>query len=234
MGKRRKPVMAEKISTQRQDWRDFVEGELYTDAQAPWCDDPAFALLLHVPGLRESIGGRATAALHQAIGLVRALAGVDLLEGVRTHQPAQGLCLGFGMNGLEPYDLLQAFALERVYAYEWIGGHIIEAAQMLQGLRVEDASLPTRIRLHHGTISDLGAIADGTIQVAYMANVFNPEIPMTTETFARAVREIVRVLAVGGIVLSRGSSGVLEGELTRYGRMLLQTPLIWVIMKARG
>jgi hypothetical protein len=137
------------------------------------------------------------------------------------------------MNGLEPYDLLRAFALERVYAYEWIGEHLIEAAQMLQALRAEDALLPTRIRLHHGTIGDLGAIADGAIRVAYVANVFNPEIPMTTETFARALREIVRVLAVGGIVLSRGSSGTLETELARYGRMLLQTPLISVFEKAQ-
>ncbi|MBI3800025.1 MAG: class I SAM-dependent methyltransferase [Deltaproteobacteria bacterium] len=224
--------MAENISEQRQGWRDFLEGELYTDAQAPWRDDPAFALLLQVPGLRESIGGRATAALNQAIGLVRALARVDLLEGVRTHRPAQGLCLGFGMNALEPYDLLQVFALERVDAYEWIGEHIVEAAQMLQALRAEAALLPTRIRLHHGTISDLSAIADGAIRVAYVANVFTPEIPMTAETFARALREIVRVLAVGGILLSRGSSGTFETELTQYGRMLLQTPLISVFEKA--
>jgi hypothetical protein len=225
--------MAKNTTDQPQGWRDFIAGELYADAQTPWRDDPAFALLLQVPGLRESIGGRATAALHQAIGLVRALARVDLLEVVHAHRPAQGLCLGFGMNALEPYDLLQVFALDRVHAYEWIGEHIVEAAQMLQALRAKDASLPTRIRLHHGIISDLGAIADGAIRVAYVANVFNPEIPMTRETFARALKEIVRVLNVGGIVLSRGSAGMLEAELARHGRMLLQTPLISVFAKAR-
>jgi len=171
--------------------------------------------------------------LQQAVGLVRALARVDLLEVVRSQGAAQGLCLGFGMNALEPYDLLQVFALDRVYAYEWIGEHIVEAAQMFQALRAQDASLPARLRLHHGTISDLSALTDGAVRVAYVANVFNPEVPMTPETFARAVREIVRVLGAGGVVLSRGSAGVLEAELARHGRMLLQTPLISVFAKAR-
>jgi len=225
--------MAKNAADRRQSWRDFVEGELYADAQAPWRDDPAFALLLQVPGLRESVGGRATAALQQAVGLVRALARVDLLEVVHSQRPAQGLCLGFGMNALEPYDLLQVFALDRVYAYEWIGEHIVEAAQMFQALRAQDAALPARVRLHHGTISDLSALTDGAVRVAYVANVFNPEVPMTSETFARAVREIVRVLGAGGVVLSRGSVGGLEAELARHGRMLLQTPLISVFAKAR-
>ena len=216
---------------QGREWQDFIEGEIYTDAQAPWRDDPAFALLLQVPGLRESVGGRITAALNQAIGLVRALAQVDLLEVAGASRPAQGLCLGFGMNVLEPSDLLRVFALDRVHAYEWIGEHVIEAAQTLQALRVTDPLLPTRVRLHHGTVSDLSAIADGSIRVVYVANVFNPEIPMTPETFATAVREIVRVLDARGIVLSRGSSGALEAELSQHGRMLLQTPLISVFAR---
>ena len=223
--------MAEDVSEQKQNWRDFVEGELYPDAQVPWRDDPAYVLLLQVPGLRESVGGRSAAALNQAIGLVRALAGVDLCAGVRASQPAQGLCLGFGMNLMEPYDLLQVFGLTRVHAYEWIGEHIIEAAQAFQALRVTEPLLPGRIRLHQGTISDLSALANGSMHVVYTANVFNPEIPMTDETFARAVQEIVRVLGEGGIVLSRGSTGVLETELAQYGRMLLQTPLVSVFEK---
>ncbi|HJY84749.1 MAG TPA: hypothetical protein VKK81_27160 [Candidatus Binatia bacterium] len=223
--------MAEDTTEPNQGWRDFIEGELYPDAQAPWADDPAFALLLQVPGLRESLGGRITGALHQAIGLVRALAQVDLLEVARTRRPALGLCLGFGMNMLEPYDLLQVFGLDQVHAYEWISEHVIEAAQGLQALRAEAPLLSTRIRLHHGTISDLGAIADGAIRVVYVANVFNPEIPMTEETFAKAVQEIVRVSEVGGVLLSRGSPGALEAALSRHGRMLLQTPLISVFEK---
>ncbi len=230
--KKRRGIMAEDASEQHQDWRDFIVGELYADVQAPWRNDPAFALLLGLPGLRESIGGRSSGALNQAIGLVRALAQVDLLEVIRVNKPAQGLCLGFGTNTLEPYDLLQVLRLDRVHAYEWIGAHVVEAAQTLQALRAEDPLLPTRIRLHHGTISDLNAIADGTIRVAYVANVFNPEIPMTDETFARALREIVRVLNGGGIVLSRGSSGALEAGLAQHGRMLLQTPLISVFERA--
>jgi hypothetical protein len=224
--------MAEDVSEQNQNWRDFIEGELYPDAQVPWRDDPAYVLLLQVPGLRESVGGRLTLALNQAIGLVRALAGVDLCEVVRVSQPVQGLCLGFGMNFMEPYDLLQVFKLDRVHVYEWIGEHIVEAAQAFQALRAADPLLPDRIRLHHGTISELSALADGSIHVVYTANVFNPEIPMTDETFARAVQEIVRVLGVGGVMLSRGSAGGLETELARYGRMLLQTPLISVFEKA--
>jgi hypothetical protein len=231
-GKRRKGAMAKDTSEQNQGWRDFIAGELYADAQAPWCDDPAFALLLQVPGLRESLGGRITGALNQAIGLVRALSQVDLLEAIRARRPAHGLCLGFGMNTLEPYDLLQVFGLDQVHAYEWIGEHVIEAAQVLQALRAADRHLSERIRLHHGTISNLAAIADGAIRVVYAANVFNPEIPMTAETFAKAVKEIVRVSGVGGVVLSRGSTGALEAELSRHGRMLLQTPLISVFEKA--
>ncbi|MBI3325859.1 MAG: class I SAM-dependent methyltransferase [Nitrospinae bacterium] len=212
-------------------WREFIEGEVHADTEAPWRDDLAFALLLKIPGLRESVGGRITGALKQAVGLVQALAQVDLLEVVGASRPAQGLCLGFGMNVLEPYDLLRVFALDRVQAYEWIGEHVIEAAQTLQALRAEDPLLPTRIRLHHGTICDLSALVEGSIHVVYVANVFNPEIPMTPETFAGALREIVRVLAEGGLVLSRGSAGVLEAELGRHGRMLLQTPLVSVFQK---
>ena len=216
---------------QRLGWKEFVEGEIHGDTQAPWRDDPAFALLLEFPGLRESVGGRIAAALTQAIGLVWALTRVDLLKVARASAPAQGLCLGFGMNALEPYDLLQVFALDRVYAYEWVGEHVIEAAQALQALRAEDALLPARIRLHHGTISDLRALADRSIRVVYVANVFNPEIPMSPQTFTAAIGEIVRVLAEGGVVLSRGSSSVFEETLVQYGRMLLQTPLVSVFQK---
>ena len=41
----------------------------------------------------------------------------------------------------------------------------------------------------------------------------------------------MRILADGGLVLSRGSSGVLEGKLAQYGRMLMQTPLVSVFQK---
>jgi len=204
---------------------------VYPDAQAPWCDDPAFALIVELPGLRANIGGRVARALTQTIGLVRALAQVDLLEVTRANTPSQGLCLGFGTNTLEPYDLLRVFALDLVHAYEWVGEHVIEAAQALQTLRAEDPLLPTRIRLHHGTISNLSATADSSIQVVYVANVFNHEIPMTPKTFSGAVGEIMRVLAEGGVVLSRGSSGALEERLARHGRMLLQTPLVSVFQK---
>ena len=216
---------------QDQGWKEFVEGQIHADAQAPWRDDPAFALLLEFPGLRESVGGRIAAALTQAIGLVQVLARIDLLEVARAGAPAQGLCLGFGMNVLEPYDLLRVLQLDVVHAYEWVGEQVVEAAQALQALRAEDPLLPTRIRLHHGTISDLRALADGSIRVVYVANVFNPEIPMAPETFGRALEEIVRVLGAGGVVLSRGSSGALEAELTRHGRLLLQTPLVSVFQR---
>src|SRR3989442_4467478 len=98
--------MAEDSPPQDQSWKEFVEGEIHADAQAPWRDDPAFALLLEFPGLRESVGGRIAAALTQAIGLEWALTRVDLLEVVRASAPAQRLCMCFGMNALEPYDLL--------------------------------------------------------------------------------------------------------------------------------
>jgi hypothetical protein len=136
------------------------------------------------------------------------------------------------MNFMEPYDLLQVFALDQVHAYEWIGEHVIEAAQALQALRAGDPLLPERIRLYHGTIADLRALADGSVSIGYIANVFTPEIPMTEETFTRAVKEIVRALSADGVLVSRGSSGALEAGLARYGRMLLQTPLISVFAKS--
>jgi len=223
--------MSEDTRCQGHGWGDFIEGEIYADAQAPWRDDPAFPLLLELPGLRESVGGRIAAALTQAAGLVQAFARIDLLEVIHASRPVRGLCLGFGMNVLEPYDLLKVFTLDQVHAYEWIGEHVAEAAQTLQALRSEDPLLPSRIRLYHGTISDLGAVADGAIRVVYTANVFHPEVPMSPQTFAAAVGEMVRVLGTGGVVLSRGSAGVLEAELTRSSRMLLQTPLVSVFQK---
>jgi len=214
-----------------QPWATFIEGTVYADAEAPWRDDPAFSLLREFPGLRESIGGRIVDALIQAIGLVQAISQIDLRAVVHDRTPAHGLCLGFGMNALEPYDLLKVFALDRVHAYEWIGEHVIEAAQVLSSLQTDDPLLPARIRLHHGTISDLHALADSSIRVVYAANVFNPEIPMSTETFHRALQEIIRVVDVGGIVLSRGSSGALETGLAPHGRLLLHKSLISVFQK---
>ena len=223
--------MAHDSHQQTPAWKQFIEGPVYPDDQTPWRADPAYVPILTYPGLRDSIGGRLAPALSQAIGLVQAIARVDLLEVVQANRPAQGLCLGFGMNILEPYDVLHTFKLDCVHGYEWVGEHVVEAAQALASLPAPDPALPTRVRLHHGTISDLSALADASIQIIYTANVFNREIPMTEETFNRAVQEVMRVLAEGGVVLSRGSSGMLEEQLARHGRMLLQLPLVSVFWK---
>jgi hypothetical protein len=213
------------------DWQRFIEGIIYPDADAPWRDDPAYALLLKFPGLRDSVGGQVAPALTQAIGLVQALTRIDLRKLVQQRRPARGLSLGFGLNVMEPYDLLQVFELDRVHAYEWIGEQVIEAAQSFLALAKTTPHLATRIRLHHGTMSDLHALTDESVRVAYVANVFNPEIPMTQETFASVVREILRVLEPEGTVLSRGSSGVFEDALAAHGRMLLRTGLVSVFQR---
>lgn len=210
-------------------WQAFIEGVIYADAATPWCNDPAFAVLREFPGLQASVSGRITGALTQLIDLVRALTQVDVRHVVQAQRPSHGLCLGFGLNVLEPYDLLQVCGLDVVHAYEWIGAQIIEAAQTLAAL--QPLVLPTRIRLHHGTISQLSALADASIRVVYAASVFNHEIPMTAQTFHKTMAEIVRVLAPGGFVLSRGSAGMLEAHLAPHGRMLLQTPLASVLQK---
>jgi hypothetical protein len=212
-------------------WRKFINGPLYSDADAPWRDDPAYQLLLQFPGLRDAVGGDIVPALEQAIGLVQALAQVDLKALARRQKPAVGLCLGFGANLLEPYGLLQVFELDRVHAYEWIGEHVIEAARSFQALETSKPGVSSCIRLHHGTISDLSAIADSSVRVAYAANVFNPEIPMASETFSKAMKELLRVVEPEGVVLSRGSSGVFEEALAQRGRMLLQNPLVSVFLK---
>ena len=222
--------MAESPQQQTHDWQDFIEGPIYPDGQVPWREDPAYATILEYPGLRDSIGGHVAPALQQAIGLVKAMTQVDLLEGVRANRPAQGLCLGFGTNMLEPHDLLTVFELDQVHAYEWIGEQVIETAQFLHG-RVEDARLQEKIRLHHGTISDLNALADGSIWVVYTANMFNREIPMSADTFERAVQELLRVLVVGGCVLSRGSAGILEEQLAQHCQTLLNNPLVSVFQR---
>lgn len=214
-----------------EDWRRFIDGPLYSDTEAPWRDDPAYQLLLQFPGLRDAVGGQAAPALMQAIGLVQAFAQIDLKTLARQHRPALGLCLGFGMNIFEPYDLLQVFELDCVHAYEWIGEQVVEAAQGLSARNVAGRDLSARLRLHHGSIGDIRAVTDHSICVAYVANVFNPEIPMASETFSRSVRELLRVLAPDAILLSRGSSGAFEEALQTYGRMLLQNPLVSVFQK---
>jgi len=218
--------------TLSQSWDVFIEGRVYADADVPWRDDPAYGLLQEFPGLQESVTGRMAAALTQTLGLVQALTHVDLLQVVHASRPTRGVCLGFGMNALEPYDLLQVCALDVVHAYEWIGVQVVEAAQMLAALRVTDPLLPTRIRLHHGTLSRLEALTEASVHVIYAASVFNDEIPMTAVTFHGALREVVRVLAPGGFVVSRGSSGVLEEHLAQHGRLLLQTPQVTVVQRS--
>ena len=211
---------------------EFIEGPIYTETEAPWRDDPAFALLCQYPGLRDSVGGNVADALTQAIGLVQAMARTDLRTVVHHRKPANGLCLGFGMNLLEPYELLRTFALDCVHAYEWMREQVLDAARACAALqRQEPSLLPAHIRLHHGTISDLSALVDRSIRVVYTANVFNREIPMSTETFSCALGEMLRVLDSDGIVLSRGSADVLETELAQHGQLLLHTPLISVFQK---
>jgi hypothetical protein len=231
---RRRRCSQESSLTSPPPWQAFIEGVIYADAEVPWGNDPAYVMLQAFPGLRESVNGRIAAALTQTLGLVQALAHVDVLQIVRANRPSRGVCLGFGMNALEPYDLLQACALDIVHAYEWIGAAVVEAAQMLDALRALDPLLPTRIRLHHGTLSRLETLTDASVHVVYAASVFNDEIPMSAATFQGALREIVRVLAPGGVVVSRGSSGLLEAHLTPYGHMLLETPQVVVLQRDRG
>ncbi len=211
----------------------FLAGPVYPEDKTPWRDDPAFALLSQYPGLRDSVGGRVADALTQAIGLVQAMARVDLRAIACQSRPATGLCLGFGMNLLEPYDLLRTFALDCVHAYEWMSDQVLDAARTYVALQSQDpVLLPTQLRVHHGTISDLSALADHSVGIVYVANVFNREIPMTPVTFDCALREILRVLTSGGVVLSRGSADALETELAPHGRFLLHIPLISVFQKS--
>lgn len=223
--------MAESPQQQIHNWKAFIEGPLYPDDQVPWREDPAYATILEYPGLRDSIGGHVAPALQQAIGLVKAMARVDLLEIVRVNRPAHGLCLGFGTNMLEPYDLLTVFELDQVHGYEWIGEQVVETAQFLHARRADDAQLPKKIRLHHGAVSDLSALADGSVRVVYTANMFNREIPMSEDTFNGAMQEVLRVLAPGGFILSRGSAGILEEHLARHCQTLLNNPLVSVFQK---
>jgi len=212
-------------------WSDFIEGSVYPDNAVPWRHDPAYATILEHPGLRDSIGSHVAPALQQAIGLVRAMTQVDVLDGVLSHRPAIGLSLGFGSNVQEPYDLLKTFELDCVHAYEWIGGHIIEAAKAFETLRADDPRLTTRIRLHHGTVSDLSALNTASIHLIYTANMYNREIPMSEDTFERSMQEIIRVLAPRGCLISRGSAGVLEQSLARYLHVLLENPLVSILQK---
>lgn len=213
-------------------WRDFIEGPLHDADRAPWRHDPAFAVLAAESGLRDSIGGHAASVLTQVLGLVQALHRVDLKAVIHATRPARGLSLGFGMNVLEPYDLLQALELDVVHGYEWIDEQVIEAAQTLQSLRASSPDLSSRIRLHHSTIGDLSALENGSVRAIHVANVFNWEIPMMPETFEGAVREMLRVLGDGGIVFSRGSAGVLEESLAPHGHLLLHTPQVAVFQKS--
>ena len=212
-------------------WHDFIAGRVYPDNTVPWRHDPAYAAILEHPGLRDRIGGHVAHALQQAIGLVQAVAQVNVLEVVRSHRPAVGLSLGFGSNAQEPYDLLKTFALDCVHAYEWVGEHIIEAAKAFETLRANEPRLTTRIRLHHGTVCDLSALNSSSVHLIYTANMFNREIPMAEDTFERSMQEIVRVLAPRGCLISRGSAGILEQHLAQYLHVLLENPLVSILQK---
>ncbi len=219
------------MAVEEQTWRAFIEGPVYPDDQVPWQADPAYALMLDHPGLSDSVGGHVAPALQQALGLVKALARVDVLESLQSSRPAYGLCLGFGANALEPCDVLTVFGLDRVHGYEWIGAQVVEAARFFRMKQAEDARLADKVRLHHATASNLSALADRSIRVVYTANMFNREIPMSADTFERAVTELLRVLAPGGFVFSRGSAGVLERRLGQACQALIDTPLVSIFQR---
>ena len=61
--------------------------------------------------------------------------------------------------------------------------------------------------------------------------MFNREIPMSEETVNGGVQEMLRVLANDGFILSRGSAGMLEQQLARQCRTLLNNPLVSVFQK---
>jgi len=214
-------------------WQAFIEGVVYADAEVPWGHDSAYVMLQEFPGLRESVTGRSAAAITQTLGLVQALTHVDVLQSVRANRPARGVCLGFGMNALEPYDLFQACALDIVHAYEWIGAEVVEAAQMLDALRALALLLPTRIRLHHGTLSRLETLTDTSVHVVYAASVFNDEIPMSAATFHGALQNLLALIRARFLAVSRGSSGLLEAHLAPYGHLLLETPQVVVFQRDR-
>lgn len=227
----RNPVMSAPSSSPQADWQAFIDGPLYLSSRPPWHDDPAFSVILEQPGLRDCIGGPVAPALNMACDLVRALTQHDIMAQIRSQRPAQGLCLGIGMNATEPYDLLHALQLDCVHACEWIGEHIVEAAEMLQVLRSKEPDLPQRIRLHQASIRDLSFLPDASIQVVYTANMFTWEVPMQQQTFDLATQEMRRVLATGGLLFSKGSAGELEKRLAPYGRMLLPYPPVTVFQK---
>lgn len=220
-----------KDSSSRDAWRDFIEEGVYADQAVPWRADPAYSAILAHPGLRDGIGGSVAPALQQAVGLVRAMRGVDLFAITSVRQPAVGLSLGFGSNVSEPYDILKTCGLDRVHAYDWVGAHVVEAAQAFDTLRQTEPELADRLRLHHGTVGDLSALEDASVHVIYTANVFNREIPMSNETFDRALDEIVRVLAPDGWLVSRGSAGRLEAGLQRRLLVLFDNPLVSVLQQ---
>ena len=159
------------------------------------------------------------------------MARVDLFQVIQKNSPAVGLSLGFGTNAQEPYDLLKTFNLACVHAYEWIGEQVVDVAKAFERLRANEPQLPTQLRLHHGTVRDLSALADASIHVIYTANMFNREIPMTEETFTLSMQEMLRVLAPSGCVVSRGSAGILEQYLAQHLNILLENPLVSVLQK---
>ena len=218
-------------SSGREAWHDFIEEDVYADEAVPWCADPAYWVILAHPGLRDGIGGSVAPALQQAVGLVHAARGVDLFALTAGRKPAVGLCLGFGSNVSEPYDIFTTCGLDRVHAYDWIGMHVVEAAQVFDTLRRTEPGLADRLRLHHGTVGNLSALEDASVHVIYTANVFNREIPMSDETFDCALDEIVRVLAPDGWLVSRGSAGRLEAGLQRRLRVLFDNPLVSVLQQ---
>ena len=52
-------------------WQAFIEGSIYPDAEVPWCDDPAFALLQGIARPAGQYQRRITVALTQTMGTSR-------------------------------------------------------------------------------------------------------------------------------------------------------------------
>ncbi len=199
-------------------WEDFIAGGIREIV--PWEEHDSYVDLYQVPSHQitdadpniyipdpESDRNR---IVIPAESLKRAVGGV-------------GLVLGFGARRSGELRVLQRkFKLSKVHGVDFVADMVGNTAKELDRMFPKGHEDRSKYVLHHAGAEDLGFLPDGSVDVVYLSGMLQGD-GIKADQEPQVVREILRVLKVGGIaifvhthsfVLDHLDEGYIDGRLS--------------------